>query len=121
MANFQRITIIIAGVLLVIMVILLSIVLFNASNNQKWPPIIPSCPDYWLDESPLGDGSKCINTRSINVGNCKSAPDFSTGSYVGSSGLCYKYKWATETCNGIAWDGITYGVNNPCDALNNTS
>jgi hypothetical protein len=33
--------------------------------------------------------------------------------YSGEDGLCNKYNWA-NTC-GVTWDGITYGVKNPCD------
>ena len=39
--------------------------------------------------------------------------DFTTSSFTGSDGLCSKYNWANNC--GVTWDGITYGVKNPCD------
>ena len=133
MANFQKITLIIAGILFIIMIIILSFVLFNANNDQQWPPIISSCPDYWLDLS--GNGSQCVNRKGPKISSCQTAPDFTTGAYLGTNGTCQKYLWATTQCQPkinnstnagysgypIAWDGITYGVSNPCDASSNTT
>ena len=38
--------------------------------------------------------------------------DFNTPYFRGSDGTCNKYKWA-KSCD-LTWDGITYGVANPC-------
>jgi hypothetical protein len=38
--------------------------------------------------------------------------NFNTSAFTGSQGACNKYNWATK-CN-VTWDGITYGVSNPC-------
>jgi len=119
MANFQRLTLTIAGILFIIIIIILSYVLFNANSNQTWPPIIPSCPDYWLDLS--GNGAQCINPKeSLGLGKCGTAPDFTQGEWAGTTGNCQKYLWAKNTCD-VAWDGITYGVANPCDSSNNST
>lgn len=114
--NFQRISIIVAGILIIVIIVILSILLFNTSNSQVWPPIIPSCPDYWLDLS--GNGGQCINPKGL--GSCGDGPmNFTNAPYIGSNGNCAKYLWA-QKCN-LTWDGITYGVSNPCDVSNNTT
>lgn len=116
MLNFQKIIIIIAVILLIISLVLIGIFMNNNKTAEQWPPLIGDCPDYWIDTS--GNGSKCVNVK--NLGKCKSSSDpgtfsmdFTTSEFTGSQGLCNKYKWATSTC-GVSWDGITYGVENPC-------
>lgn len=108
MEKFQRIIIKFAVVLLIISLILIVILMNNNTKPEQWPPLIGDCPDYWVDTS--GNGSNCVNVK--NLGNCTSM-DFTTSHFTGSQGLCNKYKWATSTC-GVSWDGITYGVENPC-------
>ena len=39
--------------------------------------------------------------------------------FTGTNGACHKRDWATA--NGISWDGITYGVSNPCYATETTT
>ena len=34
--------------------------------------------------------------------------------FTGSNGTCAKYSWANK-CD-VSWDGITYGVENPCNS-----
>jgi len=88
-----------------------------------WPPIIGDCPDYWVDMS--GNGAQCVNVKDLGNGNCKPGGsdkhltmDFTQPAFTGGNGLCAKYTWA-NAC-GVTWDGITYGVSNPCDASGNT-
>lgn len=40
--------------------------------------------------------------------------DFSVAPYIGQGGTCAKYTWA-KNC-GVSWDGITYGIQNPCQS-----
>jgi hypothetical protein len=115
-ASFQKTTIKIAGIVLLICIILLALVLYFPSNSQVWPPIIPNCPDYFIDST--GTGSKCLNPKNIGKINNTQIPNFSTSPYIGTNGNCEKYNWATR--HNITWDGITYGVQNPCEALNNS-
>jgi uncharacterized membrane protein YdjX (TVP38/TMEM64 family) len=116
MANFQRIVLFIAVVLLIICLIIIGLVLVNSKNNQQWPPIVGDCPDYWVDTS--GNGGNCINVK--NLGKSPPSPmDFTSSIYTGSNGTCNKYKWAT--LYGLTWDGITYGVSNPCDTTDTTT
>ena len=115
MEKFQRIIIIVAVILLIISLIFIGILMNNNKKTEQWPPLIGDCPDYWVYTS--GNGSKCVNVK--NLGKCTSSSDpgtfsmdFTTSDYIGSRGLCNKYNWA-NTC-GVSWDGITYGVKNPC-------
>jgi hypothetical protein len=115
MANFQGIILSISVILFIIVVLLIGFVLYKGKSNQKWPPLIGDCPDYWLDMS--GNGSKCVNVK--DLGSCVAKPgekhltmDFSINPYIGNNSACSKYKWASKC--GVSWDGITYGVNNPC-------
>ena len=117
MESFQKTVVIIAFVILILFLIVIGFMLRKSENSQTWPPIVPECPDYWIDLS--GNGSKCVNTK--NLGTCNANPgplghsnmDFTQAPYVGSNGMCSKYTWA-KTC-GLTWDGITSGVANPCD------
>jgi hypothetical protein len=108
MASFQKTLLVIAAIVLIISFIVISIMIYNAKEKDKWPPIVSKCPDWWTE----GEDGKCSNTK--NIGTC-STYDPSAIVYTGSNGPCERYKWATGC--GAAWDGVTYGVDNPCDSL----
>lgn len=115
MKSFQKIILIIAVVILLLALLFIGIILSKSVYQQQWPPIISDCPDYWaIDGS--GNNTRCINTH--NLGTCSTSGNrimnFNTPSFTGSAGMCNKYNWANN-CN-ITWDGITYGVNNPCQS-----
>ena len=116
MPNFQRIVIYLGVVLLLIALILIGYTFYTSKVTEQWPPIIGDCPDYWVDTS--GNGGNCVNTHSL--GTCSAnTMNFSVAPYIGSTGLCAKYKWA-NTC-GITWDGITSSVPSPCDPSYNST
>lgn len=109
MSTFQKTVLFAAIVVLILCMVFIGYSLQTAQKSM-WPPNIPVCPDYWdVDVS----GNKCLNTN--NLGTCGlSEMNFNTPTYTGSRALCNKYTWA-RNC-GLAWDGITYGVKNPCDS-----
>ena len=118
MANFQRIVIVIAFVILLICLIIVGTTLAKSNSSQAWPPLAGTCPDYWLDTS--GTGSKCINNKDLGTCNANVGPeghssmDFSVSPFIGSNATCAKYTWANKC--GVSWDGITYGFDkNPCE------
>ena len=114
--SFQKIILTIAAILLIIILVVIGITLSKASDSDSWPPIVGECPDYWIDMS--GNGQQCVNTH--NLGTCNaSTMNFDQAPYNSSDGTCAKYNWA-NAC-GITWDGITYGVKNPCDTSTTTS
>jgi len=112
--SFQKNVLIIALVILIVTLLFIGITI-KQSKNEQWPPVIGDCPDYWIDLS--GNGGQCVNVK--DLGTCKNASsghstmDFTSPMFSGSNGLCSKYNWATNC--GVSWDGITYGVSNPCN------
>lgn len=115
MEGFQKIVLFSAIIILIISLVIIGISLTYA-KDQQWPPIVPSCPDYWQID---GSGNNTTCTNVLDLGSCPAQSgqqhlvmDFNSAIFSGSNGLCSKYKWANNC--GISWDGITYGVNNPC-------
>lgn len=113
METFQRYILIISIVVLCVILVFVGMSV-KYSTIDNWPPITPDCPDYWT-----ADGSgNCINTN--NLGTCPAtggakhlSMNFNVSPYVGVGGACQKHEWA-DKC-GVYWDGVNYGVSNPCD------
>ena len=120
MESFQKIILLVAVIVLIITLVFIGITLSYSKSSQVWPPMVPECPDYWTVDA----SSICINTKDLGTCSPKSGEehltmDFNTSTFTGSNGLCAKYSWA-KRC-GLSWDGITYGVNNPCSQTSSTS
>ena len=116
MALFQKIVLFTAIIILVLSLVIIGVALNSKSSSVLWPPFIADCPDYWLLDG-SGNNTTCTNIK--DLGTCPPSTDsqhlvmnFNDPIYTGTNGLCAKYKWATN-CN-VTWDGITYGVPNPC-------
>lgn len=115
MDGFQKFVLFAAIIILIIALVFIGIAL-SYSSDTSWPPMTPECPDYWtMDGS--GNNANCINVK--DLGTCPSQSgqkhltiNFNNAPYNGSNSTCAKYTWATKC--GISWDGITYGVDNPC-------
>jgi hypothetical protein len=119
MGGFQKIVLMIAVVILIISLLVIGISLMY-SKKLSWPPNVSSCPDWWVVDG-SGNGQKCINVK--DLGTCKPqggekhlSMDFNVGPFssTNSNSTCNKYTWANR-CN-VSWDGITYGVSNPCSS-----
>lgn len=115
MASFQKIVLLTAIIFLIVALVIIGISL-HYSRDLVWPPTIASCPDWWVMDG-SGNNQKCINIK--DLGTCKSDSNlehqemnFNTSVFTGSNGTCNKYNWA-KNCD-LSWDGITYGVPNPC-------
>lgn len=116
MEGFQKIVLFIAVIILIIALIAIGIALYYASASQQWPPLVPECPDYWNADG-SGNNATCTNIKDLGTCPPKSGDthlimNFNTPAFSGENSLCAKYTWA-QKC-GVSWDGITYGVNNPC-------
>jgi hypothetical protein len=115
MDGFQKFVLFAAIIILIIALVFIGIAL-TYSTNTTWPPMTPECPDYWtIDGS--GNNTTCINVKDLGTcppqsGSQHLTMNFNSPAYTGSNGACAKYTWA-KNC-GVSWDGITYGVNNPC-------
>jgi hypothetical protein len=123
MPSFQVVVLSIAVVILIIALAFIGVTLRNSQKNAAWPPLVPDCPDYWTMDGSASNPI-CVNVK--NLGTCPAAMgsshltmDFNQAQYTGSNSTCAKYTWATG-CN-LSWDGITYGVPNPCDASGATT
>lgn len=116
MEGFQMYVLYSAIIILIIALVIIGIVLSQAKDKQSWPPIVPDCPDYWIMDG-SGNNATCVNIK--DLGTCPATGEnkhlsvnFNEAPYVGENGTCAKYTWANK-CE-VSWDGITYGVNNPC-------
>jgi hypothetical protein len=115
MEAFQKIVLFIAIVILIIALLFIGLAL-SKSKTGSWPPLTPECPDYWIIDG-SGSNTTCINVKDLGVcppqpGNKHLKMNFNTSPYTGNYGNCSKYTWANN-CK-VSWDGITYGVANPC-------
>jgi hypothetical protein len=134
--KFQLVVIIILGILLIITLIAFYYIATSSGNNIKFPPSIPICPDYYY-QTTSSDKNKIrctamstmmdkLNSRitadtTLNTNDNKNDqrancinPEFPPHFYTGTRANCNKYNW-TKGCYSIpAWEGITYGVRNPC-------
>jgi len=119
MEGFQKFTLFAAIIILIIALIIIGIFL-SSSTNTNWPPMTPDCPDYWtMEQDVSGKNTTCVNIKDLGTcppqsGNKHLTMDFNGSEFTGSNGRCAKYTWAKKC--GVSWDGITYGVNNPCQS-----
>lgn len=118
MSTFQRIVILVAAGILLVVLVFVGIALYRKpSAGPAWPPVVGDCPDYWVDTSAQADGSQCVNRHRLGKCNLPTASDpramnFNQAPFTSANGTCAKYRWA-QAC-GVTWDGITSGVQNPC-------
>ena len=104
MESFHKIIITIAIAILLIFLFFIAISLYRSRQGKEFPPVIANCPDYWIDESPKNNGSKCVNKQRLGNKQCSKIMNFSGPNWAGNQGLCAKSKWA-KSC-GLTWDGI---------------
>ena len=107
--NFQRKVILVASILFVLTALFIVYTLYSGKYSKVFPPVVASCPDYWLDhqvKDALGNTkSNCVNVK--NLGTCpdQKSKSFDEPQWLGETGECRKSKWA-KLCN-LTWDGIT--------------
>ena len=116
MEGFQKIVLYAAIIILIIALVIIGVSLSYGKDSQVWPPVVPQCPDYWVADG-SGNNTTCINVK--DLGTCEATGgkkhltmNFNQAPYVGANSTCAKYTWAKKC--GLSWDGISYGVNNPC-------
>ena len=124
--KFQLVVIIILGVLLIITLLSFYYIATRSGDDIPFPPSIPICPDYYYQVHSNDGKIRCKAMPSIAAAidavrgkdddfrkGCKN-PAFFPRHYSGTNANCEKYKWYAG-CNYIpAWEGVTYGVQNPC-------
>ena len=114
---FQKTVFIASIIILFITIILIAYALYKSATTAIWPPITNACPDYWASDG-SGDNLTCTNVKDLGVCQPQDNDEhlimnFNKAPFVGANGNCAKYKWANN-CK-VSWDGLTYGVNNPCN------
>ena len=114
--GFQKIVLFAAIIILIITLVVIGIALASSKNNRTWPPNVPACPDWWISDG-SGNRAQCINMKDLGTCSAQSGQkhqtmNFNGPVFTGSNGLCAKYTWAKK-CK-VAWDGVNYGVDNPC-------
>lgn len=115
--NFQMIVLYTAIIIFIIFMIFIGVILYNQKYSSVFPPIISSCPDYWIDQqdenTTTSQGQSidtlnkqtCYNIKNLGNASCSRIMNFSEDYWQGTVGECRKYKWAKEC--GLTWDGIT--------------
>lgn len=103
--SFQKIILIIATILLIVVLVMFGVALHNNKEKEKYPPVEGQCPDYWKAERGADGVTMCTNSMGLGDPNCQKEMNFSQGAFLGSHGRCNKKKWATQ-CK-VTWDGIT--------------
>ena len=72
--NFQRKVLLVASILFVLTALFIIYTLYSGKYSKEFPPVVASCPDYWLDhqvKDALGNTkSNCVNVK--NLGTCPS-------------------------------------------------
>tara|TARA_B100000900_G_C20508106_1_gene686788 strand:- start:14 stop:373 length:360 start_codon:yes stop_codon:yes gene_type:complete len=107
--NFQRKVLLVSSILFILTGIFIIYVIYNDKFSKVFPPVVASCPDYWLDQqiqdSMGNQKSKCVNVKKLGTCPEQSSKSFDEPQWLGPSGECRKSKWAKQ-CN-LTWDGIT--------------
>lgn len=59
--NFQRIVIVIAIIMLIVVMVFIGYALYQQSSDVSWPPQTPKCPDYWMVDA----SGNCMKPRDL--------------------------------------------------------
>lgn len=108
--SFQKTTITVAIILLVLALIFIAYSLYNTKYNTAYPPVDAQCPDYWIYDS---KNQWCDNVKGLGVSDsvkCPTKINFDAfPMFTGDDALCNKSKWA-KSCD-LTWDGVTNNRN----------
>jgi len=114
MESFQKIVLFTSVIILLLALLFMGLAI-SQKSSKNWPPVVAQCPDWWVIDG-TGKNSTCINVKDLGnyqvTGTEHQTMNFNLPNYTGSDGSCAKYNWAKGS--NISWDGITYGVTNPC-------
>lgn len=110
--RFQQIVLVVATIILLICLILIGIALYKHRYNEKYPPVIGRCPDYWIDASDT-DSNTIICKRNnnknynqnLNRGTGHDEFTYDSSLLHGNHGICERAEKARKV--NLSWDGIT--------------
>lgn len=112
--NFQKLTVVIALVVLSGALIVLGTMLYSSRKNSKFPVDVPACPDGWNVSESMKDQCYRTTDKKRNIANDTNGVyeyDNNGKEYLNfykilsPDVLLDKCKFAKT--NGIAWDGVT--------------
>ena len=99
--TFQTTVLIIAISILIFILVVIGYLLKRSYQQQKWPPVLGTCPDYW----DVSGNMSIPNANGINAGLTGTTSfDYTSADYQGE---CKLYTWATT--NNVIWDGVNSG------------
>jgi len=111
-SSFQKYLIILTFIVLIVCLLIIAYTIQYTNNTTTSPSLSTECPDYFDVVSSTTNGAICKNKLKLGNQTCYGNTDFTTSLFTGTNGKCNKYKWANNC--GVFWDGINYGVDNPC-------
>ena len=113
MTPFNKTVITVASIILIIVLVVVLFLVISGQTEDKFPPMIPECPDYWT-VSHENNKIVCKNTSGINIGTSDSEYEYDYPIYDDIETLACNgnlKKWAKQ--HGVVWDGITNKNNCP--------
>ena len=69
MDGFQKIVLYSAIIILIIVLVVIGLALSYA-KDESWPPMVPSCPDWWIIDG-SGNGATCIDIKDLANDQCR--------------------------------------------------
>ena len=106
--TFQRIVLIIAGILLIITLAIIGLLIKAGDLSSVFPPELGQCPDYF--KTTMRDGKLTCKRVHDNLGTCEYI-DIGDATFRGDNGAynkCMKAKsCSVPPDNVVTWDGIT--------------
>ena len=98
MNSFQKITLTVASVILILTLIILGVIIYNSRNSELFPPVLGNCPDYFEMRQKQGLDT-CYNVHHLGNGNRRQCEWF-----IPSDNIKAK-KDFVKKC-GLTWDGL---------------
>jgi hypothetical protein len=95
--GFYKNAVIAFGIQLIILLVIIAVIMYNASKSQDFPSIVAKCPDFFS----LNSDNTCVMAESVYSSReprCKQ---------MDPTGMTLRDKKTIAADCGIAWDGIT--------------
>ena len=122
MTPFNRTVITVAGIILIIVLVVVLFLVLSGATEDKFPPTIPTCPDYWTVSHDDQGSVVCKSTSGINTGSTNissfnysvDCPNFDINdieTLACPDGTLRE--WADS--NSVHWDGVSNKRNCPAE------
>ena len=97
-SSFQKITLTVATVILILTLVVLGILIYNSRNSELFPPDMNQCPDYFEMRQNQGK-EMCYNVKGLGNGDKDNCTWFMPTNDI-------KAKKAFVSECGVTWDGL---------------